>query len=163
MNVCPECGQTFPEGGFCTQDGTPLASGGGDPLLGTMLGPYRVAHLVGLGGMGRVYKGVNPTIRSRVAIKVLSHDCADRPELVERFFAEARAVNLIRHESIVNILDLARLPDGRPYIVMEFLDGAPLSQIMAVQARIPLGTLARIVTEVLTLAPSSAKRKTTKV
>jgi serine/threonine protein kinase len=148
MNVCPECGQIFPEPGFCTQDGTPLVSGD-DPLLGAMLGPYRIAHLVGVGGMGRVYKGVNPTIRSRVAIKVLSHDCADRPELVERFFAEARAVNLIRHESIVNVLDLARLIDGRPYIVMEYLDGAPLSHLLAQHGRIPLGTLARIMAEVL--------------
>jgi serine/threonine protein kinase len=149
MNVCPECGQTFPEGGFCTQDGTPLVSGGDDPLMGTMLGPYRVAHVIGVGGMGRVYKGVNPTIRSRVAIKVLAHDCADRPELVDRFFAEARAVNLIRHESIVNILDLARLGDGRPYIVMEFLDGAALSQLLWQHSRLPLGTLARLVAEVL--------------
>src|SRR6266508_1292234 len=129
MNVCPECGQTFPEGGFCTQDGAPLVSGADEPLVGAMLGPYRVAHVIGVGGMGRVYKGINPTIRSRVAIKVLSHDCADRPELVDRFFAEARAVNLIRHENIVNVLDLARLDDGRPYIIMEFLDGAPLSRL----------------------------------
>jgi serine/threonine protein kinase len=149
MNVCPECGQTFEAGDFCTRDGTPLLSGGEDPLIGTMLGPYRVAHVIGVGGMGRVYKGVNPTIRSRVAIKVLAHDCADRPELVERFFAEARAVNLIRHENIVNILDLARLPDGRPYIVMEFLDGASLASLISQYGRLPLGTLARWMAEVL--------------
>jgi len=149
MNVCPECGQTFQQGGFCTQDGAALISAGGDPLLGAMLGPYRVAQVVGVGGMGCVYKGINPTIRSRVAIKVLSHDCADRPELVDRFFAEARAVNLIRHENIVNILDLARLADGRPYIVMEFLDGAPLAAVLAQQGRLPLGTLARWTSEVL--------------
>jgi serine/threonine protein kinase len=64
--------------------------------------------------MGRVYKGVNPTIRSRVAIKVLSHECSQRPDLIDRFFAEARAVNLIRHESIVNVLDLSKLADGPP-------------------------------------------------
>ena len=149
MNVCPECGQTFQQGGFCTQDGAALLSGSGDPLLGAMLGPYRVANVVGVGGMGRVYKGINPTIRSRVAIKVLSHDCADQPDLVERFFAEARAVNLIRHENIVNVLDLARLADGRPYIVMEFLDGSPLAGLLSQLGQIPLGTLARWTLEVL--------------
>ena len=51
-------------------------------------------------------------------VHAIAEDC------VERFFAEARAVNLIRHENIVNVLDLAVLPDGRPYIVMEYLDGA---------------------------------------
>jgi serine/threonine-protein kinase len=90
---------------------------GEDVLLGTTIGAYRVARLLGIGGMGRVYKGVHPTIGSRVAIKVLSRECSDRRDLVERFFAEAKAVNLIRHESIVNVLDLAMLPDGRPYII----------------------------------------------
>jgi serine/threonine protein kinase len=149
MNVCPECGLTFDEGGFCTQDGAQLVAIGADPIVGTMLGPYRVVALVGTGGMGRVYKGVNPTIRSRVAIKVLSHECSERAELIERFFAEARAVNLIRHENIVNVLDLSRLPDGRPYIVMEYLDGSPLSQLIAQRGRLPAGTLGVLMGEVL--------------
>ena len=126
---------------------------GEDLLLGTTIGVYRVARLLGIGGMGRVYKGVHPTIGSRVAIKVLSRECSDRRDLVERFFSEAKAVNLIRHESIVNVLDLAMLPDGRPYIIMEYLDGAPLSALVeaAVNARapIPLGGLARLAAEVL--------------
>ena len=83
---------------------------------------------------------------------MLSRECSDRRDLVDRFFAEAKAVNLIRHESIVNVLDLSTLPDGRPYIVMEYLDGSPLSAIVE-QARhagpLPLGGLARLVAEVL--------------
>src|SRR5512138_2156792 len=103
--------------------------------------------------MGRVYKGVHPQIGSRVAIKVLSRECSDRRDLVDRFFAEAKAVNLIRHESIVNVLDLSVLPDGRPYIIMEYLDGAPLSAILDGArhsgAPLPLGGVARLVAEVL--------------
>src|SRR6185503_20147330 len=81
---------------------------------------------------------------------------------VDRFFAEAKAVNLIRHENIVNVLDLATLPDGRPYIIMEYLDGAPLASIIeyAVQQRapLPLGGLARLAAEVLdALAAAHAK------
>src|SRR5262252_2413418 len=130
MYVCPECGASQPVPGHCPVDRWPLAPAGDDGLLGTTIGAYRVARLLGVGGMGRVYKGVQPQIGSRVAIKVLSRECSDRRDLVDRFFAEAKAVNLIRHESIVNVLDLSVLPDGRPFIVMEYLDGAPLSWII---------------------------------
>ncbi|HWJ54760.1 MAG TPA: serine/threonine-protein kinase [Vicinamibacterales bacterium] len=153
MFVCPECGLTQPGPGPCPTDRTPLAPIGEDVLLGTTIGAYRVARLLGIGGMGRVYKGAHPTIGSRVAIKVLSRECSDRRDLVERFFSEARAVNVIRHESIVNVLDLSRLPDGRPYIIMEYLDGAPLAAILdeAIRTRtpLPLGGLARLAVEVL--------------
>jgi len=93
-----------------------------DPLIGTEVGRYRLTRLLGEGGMGRVYLAVQPMIGSRVAVKILSDQCARNPELLERFFAEARAVNLIRHEGIVNVIDMAMLPDGRPYIVMEFVE-----------------------------------------
>jgi serine/threonine protein kinase len=139
--------------GQCPTDGTLLAPIGEDVLLGTTIGAYRIARLLGIGGMGRVYKGVHPTIGSRVAIKVLSRECTDRRDLVERFFAEAKAVNLIRHESIVNVLDLAVLPDGRPYIIMEYLDGAPLAAVIEHAVHhgqpLPLGGLARLAVEVL--------------
>src|SRR5690242_19476856 len=95
-----------------------------DPLIGTDIGSYRVDRALAHGGMGVVYLGIHPTIGSRVAIKVLSDRCAENPVLVERFIGEARAVNLIKHEAIINVLDMATLPDGRPYLVMEFLDGA---------------------------------------
>src|ERR1700733_12290297 len=130
MFVCSECGASQPIAARCPADGCELAAIGGDLLLGVTIGPYRIARLVGIGGMGRVYKGVQPQIGSRVAIKVLSRECSDRRDLVDRFFSEAKAVNLIRHEGIVNVLDLATLPDGRPYIVMEYLDGMPLAAII---------------------------------
>jgi serine/threonine-protein kinase len=152
MFVCPECGASQPAAGPCAADGWPRAPAGDDAVLGTAIGAYRVARLLGVGGMGRVYKAVQPQIGSRVAIKVLSRECAERRDLVERFFSEARAVNLIRHESIVNVLDLASLPDGRPYIIMEYLDGAPLSAAIDGVAHggpLPLGSVARLAVEVL--------------
>jgi len=149
MLVCPECGLRVQEGAYCPVDGAGLRPSSDDPLLGTMLGSFRVARLLGSGGMGRVYLAVQPEIGSRVAIKVLSHECADKRDLVERFFSEARAVNLIRHEGIVNILDLATLPDGRPFITMEHLSGAPLSTLMRARGALPLGSLARLCSEVL--------------
>src|SRR5439155_2332776 len=151
--VCTGCGASQPVAGPCTVDRWPLAAAGDDALLGTAIGAYRVARLLGIGGMGRVYKGVHPTIGSRVAIKVLSRECSDRRDLVDRFFAEAKAVNLIRHESIVNVLDLSTLPDGRPYIVMEYLDGSPLANLVdnatRTGQRLPIGGVARLAAEVL--------------
>jgi len=149
MFVCPECGAGFEGRGYCPQHGAELANGSEDPLLGLQIEPYRVARLLGVGGMGRVYLAVHPEIGSRVAIKVLSHDRIEDPTLVRRFFDEARSVNLIRHESIVNVLDLSTLSDGRPYIVMEFLAGAPLSGVIKQRGPLPVGGFARTMGEVL--------------
>ena len=124
-----------------------------DPLLGTEVGRYRIERLLGEGGMGAVYLAEQPMIGSRVAIKVLSQECARSPELLERFFAEARSVNLIRHENIVSVLDLAQLPDGRPYIVMEFIEGQTLGQIIratiAQGQRVPIGGIVQVSVEML--------------
>ena len=149
MYICPECGRSFPSAGFCTEDGGALQDAGADRLLGTTLGSYRVVSKIGEGGMGSVYKGLHPGIGSRVAIKVLSQDCAKSAGLVERFFAEARAVNLIRHENIVSVSDLSSLPDGRPYIVMELLEGAPVSGIIRAGGALPLGAAATLVGQLL--------------
>ncbi len=149
MFVCPECGYAKGAPGFCTEHGTALVDAGEDSLLGQRVGSYRVARLIGEGGMGRVYLAVQPEIGSRVALKVLTGDAAAGSASVERFFAEARAVNVIRHENIVSVLDLSRLPDGRPYIVMEYLEGAPLSTLIARRGALPLGALTRALGEVL--------------
>jgi len=126
MLVCPECGGSEQGRSTCSFDGRPLVDSGMDDLLGRSVGSYRIARLLGRGGMGAVYLGVHPSIASRVAVKVLTPEAHDGSD-VQRFFAEARSVNLIQHENIVKVLDLAYLPDGRPYIVMEYVDGAPLS------------------------------------
>jgi serine/threonine protein kinase len=119
-----------------------------DPLIGTLVGNYRVSSVLGEGGMGRVYLAEHPAIGSRVAIKVLSEECTRHPDLLDRFFAEARAVNLIRNENIVSVLDLAVLPDGRPYIVMEFIEGHTLAHHVR-NTHAPLGGVAQVMGEVL--------------
>ncbi|HYS80247.1 MAG TPA: protein kinase [Anaeromyxobacteraceae bacterium] len=101
-----------------------------DPLIGAMVGSFQVRRLLGRGGMGTVYLGEHPVIGSKVAIKFLHESMCASPELVGRFYDEARAVNLIGHENIVATYDLALLPPARYYIVMEFLDGAPLSALL---------------------------------
>jgi serine/threonine protein kinase len=142
--VCAECGESFDRGGYCARDGKPLAATE-DQIIGAEIGRYRVARLLAEGGMGRVYLGVQPAIGSRVAVKVLSDSAS---ELIERFFAEARAVNLIRHENIVSVIDMAKLDDGRPYIVMEYIEGQTLASLVR-GGGAPLGGVVQVILEVL--------------
>jgi serine/threonine-protein kinase len=100
-----------------------------DPLLGTQLGSFRLIRRLGRGGMGSVYLGEHVSIGSRMAVKVLHEHLAAYPELVQRFHAEARAVNLIGHENIVSIFDLNAAPP-RPYLIMEYLEGVPMSTLV---------------------------------
>ncbi len=145
--MCPECGG-LGDAGICPRDQAVREPAGADPMLGTVIGSWQIARLLGVGGMGRVYRAVQPAIGGRVAIKVLKPDSAASPDLVERFFNEARAVNLIRHDNIVDIIDLGRLADGSPYIVMEYLEGATLGALLR-RGDVALGTLARVVGDVL--------------
>jgi serine/threonine-protein kinase len=101
-----------------------------DPLVGSTVGSFRIIRVLGRGGMGTVYLAEHPVIGSRVAIKFLHESMASNADLVGRFYDEARAVNLIGHENIVGIFDLAMLPPNRYYIVMEYLEGRTLSALL---------------------------------
>ena len=98
--------------------------------MGSTVGSFRVVRALGRGGMGTVYLAEHPIIGSRVAIKFLHESMAASPELVARFYDEARAVNRIGHENIVGIFDLSMLPPNRYFIVMEYLDGDALSALL---------------------------------
>jgi serine/threonine-protein kinase len=109
-----------------------------ESLIGTTVGNFRIVRMLGKGGMGTVYLGEHLIIGSRVAVKFLhAHLAADRG-LVERFFAEAKAANLIGHENIVNIFDLNLLPPNRYYLVMEYLEGKPLTSMVGTPLDAPV-------------------------
>src|SRR5262249_20610832 len=113
-----------------------------DPLLGTTVGSFRLVRRIGHGGMGSVYLGEQTLIGSKVAVKVLHEHLASDASLVQRFYAEARAVNLIGHPNIVNIFDMNVVPPRRYYLIMEYLEGEPLSAAapgpMAPEAALPV-------------------------
>jgi serine/threonine-protein kinase len=117
-----------------------------DALLGTEVGSYRLIRVLGEGGMGRVYVGEQAEIASRVAIKVLT---TKDPDLVARFFAEARAVNVIKHPGLVKVLALAHLPDGRPYIIMELVEGETLRTLVVRDAPLPIGGVLDVMKQLL--------------
>jgi serine/threonine protein kinase len=91
------------------------------------LGEYILLAPIAQSLMGEVWKARNNKIGKWAAIKVPSHEITGRSGAAERFLQEARAVNEIRHRNIVDIFDFGSLPDGRPYYVMELLEGKPLS------------------------------------
>lgn len=109
-----------------------------ESLVGVMLGEYQVTAVLGEGGMGLVYRGLQPVIGKPVAIKVLKPELAADPTIVQQLLSEARAVNAIRHPGIVDIFSFGLTPDGRQYMVMELLDGKPLDQVIAEQGRLLL-------------------------
>lgn len=113
-----------------TVNSAPLPTSEESRLIGSVLGNFRIIERLGAGGMGTVYLGKNELIGSKVAVKVLHPSLANDPMLVERFHAEARAANLVGHENLVRIFDLNRLPDGGYYLVMEYLEGQPLSALL---------------------------------
>lgn len=117
-----------------------------DGVVGSTLGPFKITRVIGKGGMGTVYLGEHSVIGSRVAIKVLQDKLANDEGLVARFYAEARAVNLIGHENIVNIFDMNVVPPNRYYLVMEYLEGKPLNYILT--APVPAATSVAILVQV---------------
>ena len=118
-----------------------------ESLSGQKLGAYRVGELIGEGAMGEVYRGVHEELGRRVAIKTLKRSLGVDPELVARMFAEARAVNIICHENIVECTDLVHDPAGRSYIVMELLEGRTLAAAMR-SGRMPPQEAARIAAQI---------------
>ncbi|MBC8131977.1 MAG: serine/threonine protein kinase, partial [Deltaproteobacteria bacterium] len=100
-------------------------------LAGQTIGNYKVVQQIGEGGMGVVYLAEHPVIGRKVAIKLLHTSFAKDSETVARFFNEARAIHLIAHPNIVEILDFGQTTDGQPYFIMEYLSGESLAERIA--------------------------------
>jgi eukaryotic-like serine/threonine-protein kinase len=93
---------------------------------GESIGPYTVERRLGAGGMGEVYLARHRVLAREAAIKVLLPEISMDEAVVARFFNEARATAQLRHPNIVEVFDCDTLPNGRAYIVMEFLAGESL-------------------------------------
>lgn len=100
--------------------------GGADPMIGIDLGGFKVVKLLAAGGMGLVYEAMHPAIGRRAAVKVLKPEVAADAEWTKRFLSEARALGAIKHRNLIEVLNFGKTPDGREFLMMEFLDGEPL-------------------------------------
>ena len=93
-----------------------------------LAGKYRIERVLGQGGMGVVVAAMHLQLNQRVAIKLLLQGAT--PEVVERFKREARAAVRLKCQHVARVTDVGELPDGAPYMVMEYLEGNDLSQIV---------------------------------
>jgi WD40 repeat protein/tRNA A-37 threonylcarbamoyl transferase component Bud32 len=96
---------------------------------GSRLGPYEVLSPLGAGGMGEVYRALDPRLGREVAVKVLPEPVAKDPERLRRFEKEARAVGALNHPNILTVHDVGS-HDGSPYVVTELLEGETLRELL---------------------------------
>lgn len=100
-------------------------------VIGEVFGSYRVTRCIGEGGMGTVYEAEHMHIGRKAALKVLLPAWSSNQQIVTRFFNEARSSAMAKHPGIVEIFDCGFTAEGKAYLVMELLEGQPLSQILA--------------------------------
>ncbi|HEY8072777.1 MAG TPA: protein kinase [Labilithrix sp.] len=134
MRTCPQCQNPCEEGHkFCPSCGFPVAkvaSQPDDPLIGrTLPGGYVILDLVGIGGMGRVYRAEQTNLGRTVAVKIIHPHLVGEENAAARFITEARAASRLNHPNSVAVIDFGKTEDGQLYLVMEFLRGKDLARV----------------------------------
>jgi serine/threonine-protein kinase len=111
-----------------------------DPNIGRDIenGQFQILQKIGSGGMGSVYKAAQPAMNRMVAVKILHPKLANRKDLVSRFRREARAMSHLTHPNTVKVLLYGELEDGSLYIVMEYLEGRNLNQVVRKEGPMPV-------------------------
>jgi serine/threonine protein kinase/flagellar basal body-associated protein FliL len=142
---CPECARTFDDDTLrlCPHDGSRVFSleRGKDPMIGLVIDDrFRIEKLIGEGGMGSVYRGVQLSVNRDVAIKLLRPELQNRDIALERFFREARTISQLTHPNIVRLIDFGQDREhDLLYLVMELVAGFDLADLIAQgRMRVPL-------------------------
>ncbi|HEX3759477.1 MAG TPA: serine/threonine-protein kinase [Kofleriaceae bacterium] len=127
---CPVCGAVRDPSGAelaATAPGAPAASAS---LVGRTIGDFVIDGVIGGGSFGTVYGGRQLGLDRPIAIKIPTYEIAAAPVQARRFAREARAAARIVHPGVVAIYAVGELDDGRPYLAMQLIDGAPLDEIL---------------------------------
>src|ERR1041385_537470 len=149
MKSCPVCGKEYSDTTtLCPSDAAVLERKD-DPLLGqTLAGKYLIEKLIKRGGMGSVYLGKHILMDKTVAIKVLRPSLALDDDVVRRFSREAKAASRISHPHAVSVTDFGESEDGVVFLVMEYLDGRTLKEIIRSEGPLSLDRAIEIVRQV---------------
>ncbi|HPB95875.1 MAG TPA: serine/threonine-protein kinase, partial [Polyangiaceae bacterium] len=118
------------------------------PIGTTLDGKYRITREIGRGGMASIYEAVNVDIGKKVAVKVLNPELTNSAVVVERFLREARAAAAVKSPYICDVYDAGRLEDGRPFLVLELLEGESLYERMVKVRRFEPDFVARVFSQV---------------
>lgn len=153
--VCPRCRQTYESGrSFCPVDGVRLADRlDPDAMDTTSLAAddrivarrYELGSLIGHGTMARVYGGIDLESGKPVAVKILNRKFAESEREKRRFFREAKAALQIDHPSVVKVLDVGKCLDGRPFLVIEHLQGESLGECVRRRGSLPIDTALSVI------------------
>ncbi len=151
--VCPQCEHACESSHkFCPVCGFPIAEVHGhvdDPLIGTTLpGGYVILELVGVGGMGRVYRAEQKVLGRTVAVKIVHPHLLGDENASARFITEARAASRLNHPNSVGVIDFGR-NGGQLYLVMEFLRGRDLARVTYEDGLLEFPRIADILCQVL--------------
>jgi eukaryotic-like serine/threonine-protein kinase len=149
MKKCPKCGVEYPDTTtLCPADGVALEKDG-DSLIGmTLAGKYRIDARLSEGGMGTVYRGTHVLMDKTVAIKVLRASLAADEKIVARFSREARAASRISHPNALSVTDFGEDQSGHVFLVMEFLSGRTLKQVIREEGPLPLSRVVDITRQI---------------
>src|SRR5262245_39621914 len=149
MKVCPVCGHEYSNTNtLCPVDGEALQTVE-DPLIGeTLAGKYLIEELIKRGGMGAVYRGKHVLMDKRVAIKVLRPSLAVDDAVVARFSREAKAASRISHPHAVSVTDFGESENGVVFLVMEYLDGQTLKDVIKSDGPMTLARTTEIIRQV---------------
>lgn len=137
--VCLSCGREFDQDAtVCPFDETTLSRIKSDDMTGKIFAErYEIISLLGQGGMSTVYKAQHRLLKSIVAIKVLRPHLEQDKESVMRFYQEAKATALLTHPNVVGATDFGITPEGRPFLVLSFVDGKSLKDLIAERDMLP--------------------------
>src|SRR5215470_7992636 len=149
MKTCPKCGVEYPDTTtLCPNDGVALETTE-DSLVGQVLaGKYRIDERLSEGGMGTVYRGTHVLMDKTVAIKVLRPSLAADEKIVARFSREARAASRISHPNALSVTDFGEDQNGIVFLVMEYLNGRTLKQLLREEGPLPLARVVDIMRQV---------------
>src|SRR5436853_784092 len=135
---------------MATDTGTvDLGRGGGEGGIGgTLQGKYRIEELLGSGGMCDVYRGTHIHMGKQVAIKILKSQLAVDPAIARRFEQEARAASRIHHPNAINVMDFGIGEGDTPFIVMEYVNGITLGELIRQHGALPIERAANILRQI---------------
>jgi predicted Ser/Thr protein kinase len=127
-----------------------------DPLIGRRIGPAELQRKLGEGGMGTVYLGRHPGLNRPVAVKILTAPLAQNAEFIERFQREARLAARLEHPNVVQVHDVGE-QDGLHYIVMQYIEGKSLDQILKERKKLALNEALSITKRVAVALAAAAR------